>query len=232
MGNELYLAASGCIIDDFSFAPAQMNRHEVVGHILMVGYLDGMVYILVRNPNVPRPKNCVLTIFNGYKRISLSDIFFVYLERNRTTVGSAIILNVGYQRRGILPNQFSFYGDAICIFSDIRVGYAIAKMINERVQRPLYGSLRRVCRVIDLSIIDGIAVYQRERIRARCIYDVTVCRVFHVCRTRTVRQVVRNGFRTFLCCCTKGCRMYTLGYTGLWSNFSVKGSGSFASRSP
>lgn len=107
-------------------------------------------------------------------------------------------------------------------FSDIRVGYAIAKMINERVQRPLYGSLRRVCRVIDLSIIDGIAVYQRERIRARCIYDVTVCRVFHVCRTRTVRQVVRNGFRTFLCCCTKGCRMYTLGYTGLWSNFSVK----------
>ena len=58
--------------------------------------------------------------------------------------------------RGILPNQFGFYGDAICIFSDIRVGYAIAKMINERVQRPLYGSLRRVCRVIDLSIIDAL----------------------------------------------------------------------------
>lgn len=107
----------------------------------MVGHSDGTEYIFVRYPNMPRPENCILAVFNGNKGISLPDAFFAYCERNRTAIGSAVIFDIGYQRRTVLPDQFGFCGDAACIVSDIRVGYAITQMIDERTQRPLMEAL-------------------------------------------------------------------------------------------
>ena len=117
-GSEFYLATPFGISNDIAVALSQINGHKIVFYVLMVGYLNHIVDIFVRDPDMPGPEDGITRILDRNDGIALPDRRTVHFERDIAAIRTGIVFYIRNQAGCILPDQFGL-GRRTSIISDV-----------------------------------------------------------------------------------------------------------------
>ena len=194
-GSEFYLATPFDIGNGIAVALPQINGHKIVFYVLMVGYLNHIVDIFVRDPDMPGPEDGITRILDRNDGIALPDRRTVHFERDIAAIGTGIVFYIRNQVHRILPDQFGL-GRRTSITADVWIRDPVPGMVDERIQDIgpcCRGGIRRNVRG---RVLDRIAIYQRQRIVTGSADHVTVGRVLNAAPPGAAGKVVRCGFRT------------------------------------
>ena len=97
-GSKFHLATASGITRGVAVAPAEIDGHKVICYILAIGDSNGILDLLISDPDMPGPKNLIIYILDGNDSVALPDGGRVHLKGYITTIGTAIVFNVTDKR--------------------------------------------------------------------------------------------------------------------------------------